>query len=275
MNPTTTEKQKQDKPPNFDVFITAGGVILLFIVFVPYLIRVVFFIKWVAYDKTTTWVWSSVSVSCSKDVGPYILATICSYTALYLSAMYTLEHASASSQGDLGSTICYILDLLALVALCGVGIFPTSFHFGIKPAIHFICAGLFFAIIAFTNIRWLKDCYQAYHPQDTFVVQVAKAFAISTLVLGAIFVAFQLYMTCCLRRFHVVENTECIIDEDNRSCEECGRERLFPLMNFLSFISELGMIISIVFGSLLETLITNRWFKYIGLNIDDPSNKTC
>ena len=240
---------------------------MLSVVFIPYFIRVFFFIKWVFYDRNITWVWSSVSVSCSQGMGTYILAFICSYTAVYLSSMHSLSYDS--HKNDIWTTICFILDLFANVMLCGVGIFPTSFHRGMVRNAHFISAGLFFVITAFTNLRWSWVCTEV---SGTHVM-IAKVFAIWTLVLGFLFGASQLYMMCCLRRCQVFENTECLVDESNYLCEECGRQRRFPWMNFVSFIFEMVTIISIVFASLLKTLTANRWFKLIGLY--DSSSQEC
>ena len=70
----------------------------------------------------------------------------------------------------------------------------------------------------------------------------------------------------------------CLIDETNLQCEECGTQRLFPWTNFISFIFEHVMIVSILSATLLQTLIINRWFiwfEFFGLTRQDPSDKFC
>ena len=73
------------------------------------------------------WPWDTISNYCQSGLRYYLLASFCSVTAIYLSIMLSLEYTSHCNGGK--SFCWYILDILSNVCLCGIGIFPTNFHF--------------------------------------------------------------------------------------------------------------------------------------------------
>ena len=151
---TTTGMPPDQTATGVDLIISFG-IVLLVLVFIPYALRFGYFVCKVVCGGET-WVWDSVSLSCAEGKGTYILAIICSYTAMYLTSMYTLEYAS--HYNTTWDTVCFILDIVGNLCLCCLGIFPSSFKCSCRCVVHGIAGFLFFAITNATNLRWAFNC---------------------------------------------------------------------------------------------------------------------
>ena len=272
-----TTTAKEDLTATGVYLIMFFGIVLLVLVFLPYFALLVHLAKSIPREYKT-WVWDSVSVSCSQKNHKYILAIICSYTALYLTFMYALEYSSHTN--ITWGTVCFVLDIVGNLNLCCVGIFPTDFHFKWsfkeqywRSVVHGVAGFLFFAITNATNLLWALECnFWSGWPVNlaTWLVYVSLGLFIIFLLVQGIFLLIRLDVND--EKFDSVsKNEQCLIDENVHNCTQCSKRYMFPRLNVLSIIAELLMIIALVFASLIQTLIACKWFKYFGATHESPT----
>ena len=101
------------------------GFILLVFVIVPYIIAI--FIDFKYAKNNRCWIWDTISNHYQSGRNYILLIKICSYGAIYLSIMYSLEFQSHYNESY--SLVLYLCDLFSNICLIGIGIFPTNYHF--------------------------------------------------------------------------------------------------------------------------------------------------
>lgn len=145
------------------IMFIAGAVLLLGIL----IIYLYFICKDVVNTRNDEcWIWDTISNHCQSGRNYYILILICSYGAIYLSAMYSLEYSSHFNGKK--SFYWYIFDLLSNICFAGIGIFPTNYHFNLivkfdsssnfKAFLHLLFGTLYFLETSISNLIWTYKC---------------------------------------------------------------------------------------------------------------------
>ena len=195
--------------------------------FLPYVGRLAYF-AYLVLCKNKTWVWDSVSVSCSQGWGTYILAIICSYTAIYFSSMNTLAYFSHYSTPL--DTVGFVLNSFGYIILCFLGIFPTSFHGGLMSLVHIGAGMMFFIITIGTNVYCALYC----NFLSSWPFTLSKILADVSVVLFLFLFVVQFVLNF-LSYTITPENKECPINRANGICEKCSKRYICPSLNLVKY----------------------------------------
>ena len=204
------------------------GLIFLVLVIVLYIIAI--FIDSIDARKNKYWIWDTISNYCLYGRNYYLLIIICSYGAIYLSIMYSLEFQSHGNESP--SLVWYLCDLFSNICLIGIGIFPTNYHselfkkpisvqvipwkpnfkqkikqilyllkpknsFQVKAILHCSCGLMYFLETCISNVLWTAMCWSISESEikewhSILILRFTQTLSILDCIL---FICFVLLMT--------------------------------------------------------------------------------
>lgn len=280
----TTPRSPVDYKQDVQILILSFGICILIVILAFYIFRIWQLVNEACQNKYKEWVWDTVSLSCSQGIGIYILGGMCSFTAMFMSCMYSVEFTT--HQNNISTVLIFIFDMIANIALLCIGIFPTSFHKSWQSKIHLLCGGIFFIITTITNLLWsFYTCHNYSYPS----INVAKHLSWITLVILLLFGGCQIiiFCQCCQCLQTDIKNSDCLEEktedkckhcrenEENcencnrrrkneETCEQCKRRRMYCGLNIASLILEFSTIALLIITSFLQTIIANRLIPKFG-----------
>ena len=162
-----SKKHNRGENGHCDILTFIAGTFVLAIVTIPtvlILLKDFGVISKLLRTKKCYWIWDTISLHCRNGINYYLLALICGYCSVYMTAIKMLEFNTHHNK-HLNITILWI-NLISYQFLLGVGILETHPHpfkrsQKIKARLHIVSAGIFFILNICTNMFWTILCVRS------------------------------------------------------------------------------------------------------------------
>jgi len=203
------------------------------------------------------WVWDTVSNHCQDGPAYYILNFVCSFAAIYLSVIYTIEFIF-NAPNDFLTTIFYCADIISNLCLMGVGIVPTYYHFKMckcsdysdeeqqsynKALAHLIFGLFFFIETCGSNLFWAIKYINLNSESWGYFIPVGISFALLIIFVALLLCVIPPIRVCInagnYAKLNEEKHQKCLYNLTDKNCDLCKQRRLTGKWNCVCFFAEL------------------------------------